>query len=582
MSDLPFDPAEPDDPLVGALLQDRYRVIRKLGAGGMGVVYEGEHVRIRKRVAIKCLHAQFAKNRDVLARFHREALAATAIGNEHIVEVTDLDQLANGTVFLVLEYLDGRDLGHDFDERGRLPVARAVHIVSQMCEALAIAHDKGIIHRDIKPDNVFLVTRGGDPDFVKILDFGISKFRDIEEEGAHGVTDTGSMLGTPLYMAPEQFSDTKTVDRRADIYAIGGILFHALTGRTAYRGKTLSALIGEVMHGAPPDLRAHRPDLPEELARVVHRMLARKLEERFDDCDAVRIALRPFAGFSERPALLHDSAVAPRETSVTPDVTPPSAVFADVADGSTAADPPLPSPALQGSTASPSTSLFLQSVEGRRRWLLPAAGGLALAAVLGVALGLRARRPHPASPAPAAPVTPLATATATATATAIADPAPAATTAPAEAPAPTTGAREVRIRIRSTPADAELYFDAHRIMNPFDGEMPADVRPHRLEARRPGYRTAVIPDLVLEFPQNVEIPMTRGSGEERRAAGPPRARGNDPAVVVATPVAEHADPTPVALPSVAPAATPAPAPTPTPAPAPAPFVPPPPAIRDPI
>ena len=149
MSELPFDAAEPDDPLVGALLQDRYRVIRKLGAGGMGVVYEGEHVRIRKRVAIKCLHAQFAKNRDVLARFHREALAATAIGNEHIVEVTDLDHLADGTVFLVLEYLDGRDLGHDLDERGHLPVARAVHILSQMCEALAIAHDKGIIHRDI-------------------------------------------------------------------------------------------------------------------------------------------------------------------------------------------------------------------------------------------------------------------------------------------------------------------------------------------------------------------------------------------------------------------------------------------------
>ncbi len=118
MSSLPYDPAASiTDPLIGTLLQDRYRVVRKLGAGGVGIVYEGEHVRIKKRVAIKCLHAQFAKNPDVLARFHREALAATAIGNEHIVEVTDLDQLANGTVFLVLEYLDGRDLGHDLDVR---------------------------------------------------------------------------------------------------------------------------------------------------------------------------------------------------------------------------------------------------------------------------------------------------------------------------------------------------------------------------------------------------------------------------------------------------------------------------------
>nr|MBK7069187.1 serine/threonine protein kinase [Deltaproteobacteria bacterium] len=544
----------------------------------MGVVYEGEHVRIRKRVAIKCLHAQFAKNPDVLARFHREALAATAIGNEHIVEVTDLDRLADGTVFLVLEYLDGRDLGHDLDERGRLSVTRAVHIVSQMCEALAVAHDKGIVHRDIKPDNVYLITRGGDPDFVKILDFGISKFRDMEEDGAHGVTDTGSMLGTPLYMAPEQFSDTKTVDRRADIYALGGILFHALAGRTAFRGKTLSALIGEVMHGAPPDLRAHRPDLPESLARVVHRMLARKPEERFDDCDAVRIALRPFAGFAERPALLVDSLVELRDAPAAPNVTPASLLFGD-ADGATSADPAPPVSATSGTGASPSTSLFLQSVKVRPRWLLPAAGGLALAAVLGLALGSRARGTTPVPPGPPVPVTPLALAPATPPVPA---PTPAVAAAATQDPAsavPAAVVRGVRIRIRSTPPDAELYFDSHRMMNPFDGELPADVRPHRLEARRTGYRAVVIPDLVLEFPQNVEIPMTRGSGEERRATRPPSVRGNGPAVVVAAPVAER--PEPVAPPPATPP-TPAAAPMPPPVETPAPFVPPPPAIRDPL
>ena len=168
------------DPLIGQTLQDRYRIVRRLGTGGMGAVYEGEHLIIKKRVAIKVLHPQFATSPEVVARFQQEALAATAIGHEHIVEVNDMGRLADGALFMVLEYLAGRDFADLIEKEGPLTIGRTVHIVSQMCDALQAAHDKGIVHRDLKPENVFLVKRIGNPDFAKVLDFGISKVQDAE------------------------------------------------------------------------------------------------------------------------------------------------------------------------------------------------------------------------------------------------------------------------------------------------------------------------------------------------------------------------------------------------------------------
>ncbi len=279
------------DPNLGLVLQERYRIVRKLGEGGMGRVYEAEHILIKRRVAIKCLHAQYATDPEVVARFHREALAATSIGNEHIVEVTDMGRFPDGAVYMVLEFLEGRDLADEIDQHGPLAVGRAVRITRQICDALTAAHGKGIIHRDLKPENVYLIRRGREPDFVKVLDFGISKFRD----GTDGAkTGTGVMIGTPHTMAPEQIEGQKDIDHRLDVYAIGVILYMALVGGPPFRAETIPMLVYQVCMVPPPPLRPRRPDVPEALEQVVLRCLAKDRAGRYDDCAALSEALAPF------------------------------------------------------------------------------------------------------------------------------------------------------------------------------------------------------------------------------------------------------------------------------------------------
>jgi serine/threonine-protein kinase len=282
-------------PVEGDVLLDRYRVIRQLGAGGMGVVYEAVNLRTGRRVAIKCLNPESALDPVALRRFEGEARGATSIGNPHIIDVIDMDALPNGVHFIVLEYLDGTELGRELKTHGPFQVRRAVSIVLQMCEALALAHEKGIIHRDLKPANVFLIERDGNPDYVKILDFGISKFREPGSD-AQSLTETGKILGTPLYMAPEQMMNAKGASPRADLYALGCILFAALTGRPPFVAENLVELIVKVQQEPLPDVRSLRPDVPRELAAVVHKLLARDPDERFTDCAALHAALQPFVG----------------------------------------------------------------------------------------------------------------------------------------------------------------------------------------------------------------------------------------------------------------------------------------------
>jgi serine/threonine-protein kinase len=276
-------------PVPGDVLLNRYEVTRTLGHGGMGVVYEGRHTRVGRRVAIKCLLPKYANDEEVLRRFKQEARAASEVGNPHIVEVLDMDVLPNGTHFMVLEFLDGRELGKEIKAHKGLPAARAVNIVAQMCEALAAVHARGIVHRDLKPANVFLIERDGNPDYVKILDFGVSKFRDLE------LTRTGDLVGSPLFMAPEQMNNAKVVDHRADLYALGGVLFAALAGRTPYQADNVLELAVKISREPPPDVRSLRPEVPPELAEVVRRLLAHSPDERFADCTEVHAALRSIA-----------------------------------------------------------------------------------------------------------------------------------------------------------------------------------------------------------------------------------------------------------------------------------------------
>ncbi len=235
--------------LVGRVVSERYRIEALIGEGGMGAVYLAEHVLMRKRLAVKVLHAEMTRMPEMVARFEREAMAAAHIEHPNVAAATDFGKLENGAFFLVLEYVEGTNL-RDLIERGPLEIRRALHIAHQMASALARAHALGIVHRDLKPENVMLVLRDGDADFVKVLDFGIAKVpvgdlgrTSSNKDGAQVLTQLGMVYGTPEYMAPEQALGQE-VDLRADLYALGVILFEMLSGVRPFDADTKVALLG--------------------------------------------------------------------------------------------------------------------------------------------------------------------------------------------------------------------------------------------------------------------------------------------------------------------------------------------------
>ncbi|MFS8071483.1 MAG: serine/threonine-protein kinase, partial [Byssovorax sp.] len=234
----------------GQIYADKYRIVRLLGEGAMGAVYEAENTRIHRRVAIKLLHPQIAKKADTLLRFEREAQAAGRIGSQHIVEVLDLGELPDGSRFMVLEYLDGTTLDQRIRSRGRLTPEEATPIVCQLLEGLGAAHRAEIIHRDLKPANVYLCPRRSGADFVKILDFGVSKFNVLNDEMS--MTSTGAVLGTPYYMSPEQAKGSRQIDARSDLYAVGVILYECITGQVPFSAETFNELIFRIVLESPP------------------------------------------------------------------------------------------------------------------------------------------------------------------------------------------------------------------------------------------------------------------------------------------------------------------------------------------
>ncbi|MFK7984905.1 MAG: protein kinase [Sandaracinaceae bacterium] len=294
------------DPWPGRVLRERYRVGDKLADGGMGSVYRGEDVSTGRPVALKILHAHLAQDADMVERFRREALAASAIGDPRIIDVLSLADLADdGSVFMAMELLEGRDLGQVLKEDGPLGVGRAVSIVRHVAGALSGAHDKGIVHRDLKPENIFLTERDGDPDVVKVLDFGISKLLEaIDGVEQPAATKTGTTLGTPHYMAPEQAQAKKGIDHRVDVYAMGVVLFRVLTGQYPFDDDALHVLIVKICADPPPSLRSFREDVPGPLDAVLQRAMAKRPEDRFQSMEAFRAALAPFEGNRSEPRLI--------------------------------------------------------------------------------------------------------------------------------------------------------------------------------------------------------------------------------------------------------------------------------------
>ncbi|MCA9631830.1 MAG: protein kinase, partial [Myxococcales bacterium] len=280
----------------GDIIDGKYRIVRLLGEGGMGAVYEGENTRIHRRVAIKVLHSGVAENADAVQRFEREAQAAGRIGSQHIVEVLDLGDLPDGDRYMVMEFMDGDSLSDRIRKVGRLTPEQIYPIAYQLLEGLQAAHSAGIIHRDLKPDNVFVLTsHAGQTDFVKILDFGISKFSALGNESGFSMTRTGAVMGTPYYMSPEQAKGAKGMDQRADLYSVGVILYECATGQVPFNADTFNELLFKIVLEEPPPLEQLVPDIDRSFAEIIRRAMAREPAHRFQTAKEFQAAMEGWA-----------------------------------------------------------------------------------------------------------------------------------------------------------------------------------------------------------------------------------------------------------------------------------------------
>jgi serine/threonine-protein kinase len=280
----------------GDLLGGKFRVERVLGQGGMGVVVVAMHMQLEQRVALKFLLPEALEHPEAVARFAREAKAAARIQSEHVARVIDVSTLDTGAPYIVMEYLDGQDLAATVDKRGRLPIADIAFYMLEALEALAEAHVAGIVHRDIKPANLFLSRRVDGSEMIKVLDFGISKL--LSQTGSEpdpGITRTASMLGSPIYMSPEQLRATKNVDARADLWSIGVILYELLCGTPPFSAETLPQLIAFILYEPYRSPETIRPDLPPALVAVVKKCLEKDPAHRYGSALELAQALAPFA-----------------------------------------------------------------------------------------------------------------------------------------------------------------------------------------------------------------------------------------------------------------------------------------------
>ncbi len=268
------------DSLLGKTLAGKYRIEERLSEGGMGTVYRGTHVLMDKTVAVKVLRPSLAADEKIVARFSREARAASRISHPHALSVTDFGEAEDGVVFLVMEYLSGKTLKEIVRQEGPMPLPRAVEILRQVGGALDTAHAEGVVHRDLKSDNIMLLSSSG-TDYAKVLDFGIAKIK--ERDGAYdpGLTAPDLVIGTPQYMSPEQCSQSPDIDARSDIYSLGVILYEMLVGHVPFTGASSTAIMLKHLQQPPPSVLEERSDVPPAVGRVVARAMAKRPEDRY-------------------------------------------------------------------------------------------------------------------------------------------------------------------------------------------------------------------------------------------------------------------------------------------------------------
>lgn len=294
------DAPDADDPLIGTVVGDCYEIVQIVGYGGMATVYAARHTRLPdKRFAIKFLLPEFAVKPEVVIRFGREAETASRIQHPNVVDVYDVHRAHDGTPYIVCEYLDGNEFGNMLEEFGKIEPELAVDVARQVCLGLGAAHAAGVVHRDMKPENVFLV---GDPahPLVKVIDFGISKITDTDESSK--LTRTGFVMGTPAYMPPEQ-AKGGVIDHRTDVYGVGAILYRALTGHAPFEGDDPGALLAAVLTREPRRPRTLDPSIPEDLELVIERAMAKNPDDRYQSVDAMAADLAEWELIHRRAAL---------------------------------------------------------------------------------------------------------------------------------------------------------------------------------------------------------------------------------------------------------------------------------------
>jgi eukaryotic-like serine/threonine-protein kinase len=374
----------------GDIVAGKYRVERVLGAGGMGIVVAASHLQLQQRVAIKFLLSGVVAGPDSTVRFLREARAAARIQSEHVARVLDAATMEDGTPYMVMEFLEGRDLAALLEQRGPLPLEEAVGYILQACEGIAEAHAAGIVHRDLKPSNFFLCERPSGRPVVKVLDFGVSKVAGASStQPEMSLTGSSAFLGSPLYMSPEQMASAKHVDERADIWSLGVTLFELITGRVPFGGTSVTEVIAGVLQKPPLSLREAAPGLAPAFESTLARSLEKERERRYSNVAEFAAAIAPFGprhsvlsverisdvlGAARKLAPVSDAIPAGAiagPAAVTPPASPlaASGPAADFAHGATAAavsNSPV-TPRLGGTTAQPVSNDHGQATPGPER-----------------------------------------------------------------------------------------------------------------------------------------------------------------------------------------------------------------------
>ena len=447
-----FSPSGQVDFFLGQTIDGRYLIERVIGEGGMGIVYAGRHKVIDKRVAIKVLRGEMAADQDVTERFLQEARAASAIGNPHIIDISDFGHLPDGSTYFVMELLEGRSLAELLAEaKGPLPTVRLTSIAKQIAQGLSAAHAASIVHRDLKPDNVMIVARGGDPNFVKILDFGIAKVG----SGTKRMTRAGSVFGTPHYMSPEQAAGAQ-VDLRTDIYALGVILYEMASGKVPFDADNFMGILTQHMYKAPVPIRALLPDVDVKpgLDAIVLKCLTKKPEGRYATMDELVSDLERL-----------EQGILPAAVQ---EMMERSGAFNVPSDYFKSGAMPAPAP------ASP--------ILARRRW--PIVGLVGAVASLAVVVGAVALVRTPSSGAQPPPsFAPAAVSTVAPPVPTISEPAPAVTLEP-PAPAP-----QSEVLVTVVPLDATISRDGTNLGQPPLALELANGETAVLSVARKGYKT---------------------------------------------------------------------------------------------